>query len=296
MPKHFTIIVNPKTNFSYKAIKYFDANYIDYITNREKRNLIEILQEKIKSGSLDFIICGGDGFINNFVNAFMELPSEKRLLIKVGIIPCGKANDLARALNVPFNIEDAFKQILKKRTKKIDLIQVNNCYFVTGGGLGLPTETVREINLYLSRKNSKKLNDLIYLLFVFKKIVFGYKGLREVKINEHNINYKQLMLLSVQNQPFIGRRFRLAPYANNCDGQFEVCIIKKPISIFSNILMIYKIIRGTHLNSENAFQIKGKGICIILKEKQYFMADGELLCRSNKFNIKIVPKALEVYY
>ncbi len=231
MPKHFTIIVNPKSNFPYKAIEYFDANSIDYITSREKRNLIEILQEKIKSGCLDFIICGGDGFINNFVNAFMELPSEKRSLIKVGIIPCGKANDLARALNVPFNIEDSFKQIFKKRIKKIDLIQVNNCYFVTGGGLGLPTETVHEVNLYLSRKNSKKLNDLIYLIFVFKKIVFGYKGLKGVKLNEHNIDYKQLMLLSFLNQSFIGRRFRLAPNANNCDGQFEVCIIKKPIKL-----------------------------------------------------------------
>ena len=104
------------------------------------------------------------------------------------------------------------------------------------------------------------------------------------------------MLISVQNQSFIGKRFMLAPNADNCDGFFEICIIEKPNNIISNLLMLHKIVRGKHLDSKGVFQYKTKKVLISTKKANHFMADGELLCYSNTFKIEIVPHAIKVYY
>ena len=298
--ENYIVYLNPNSNLFNYTKRYIDSKHMKYIIINRKEELHNIFYKNIKDGFSNFIICGGDGFVNNFVNVFMKLHPKKRSKIKIGIIPCGKANDLARFLDIETDIKLAFQQIYQERTRKIDLINVNKQYFITGGGLGLSVETVSDVNLFLAKNNmkqfSKKLKDLIYLVFVIKKIFFGYKGIEGVKIDNRYVNTKNLMLIAIQNQPFIGKRFRLAPDADNSDGQFEVCVIEKPNNILSNLIMIYKIIKGKHLKSKKVFQIKEKKMSIILKNIQYYMADGELLCKAKKFNIEIIPQALTFYY
>ena len=67
-----------------------------------------IAREAIENGSHWIIACGGDGTIHEVVNAIAEKPD-----IVLGVLPCGKGNDLAEALKIPTKPAEAIEVLLE---------------------------------------------------------------------------------------------------------------------------------------------------------------------------------------
>ena len=63
------------------------------------------------------------------------------------------------------------------------------------------------------------MGDKIYYFAVLKLFFRGYKGINKLKSS--NSVYNNLMLYSIMNQQFIGKRFFLSPMAKDDDGLFE---------------------------------------------------------------------------
>lgn len=286
------IILNPEAYGFKKVKKHFDENNIKYYVSYEKDHLIEIVSKKINEGIERFVLCGGDGTINRFINSVMKLP-DKNKTIFIGIIPCGRANDLARYMNIPLEVENALKTLDKNEVKTIDLIRVNNNYLVTGGGIGLPTEIVKDSNrfsyTYAGRLLKNILGNLLYPMITLKKFIFGYEG-----IEFNSIERNKLLGIYVLNQPFIGKRFNLAPDAKNDDGIFEVKIIKIPPSFISNFITLSKGINGKLSELEWVKEKSSKNMSFSITKPSYFMGDGELLVKGNNFRIEIVPKSINL--
>lgn len=290
------IMINSNSNNSKKIIEYFKLCRVQYHISKDVVSNSRKIIEKIREGYRKFIICGGDGAINKFVNEIMKLKEEIRKDISIGIIPSGRANDLASFMGIPSNFEKALDVALKGKTKRIDLIKVNDNYVVTGGGLGLPKEIIEEIealsNIFIGRLLKKKIGEVIYLLYALKKFIFGYDG---VKIKINNLKqYDKLMAIYLLNQPFLGKRFNLAPKANNNDGYFNVTMIKFVKSTLLNLRVLSLGIKGK-LNKLPIVNEKQENRLIIKTDKEmYFMGDGELFDKNKIFNIKIVPKAIKI--
>ena len=75
------------------------------------------------------VAAGGDGTISNIIQAMTGLGWKQ----KIGIIPLGTGNDLARSLGVletaeTGGLESLIKIILKGKTKQLDILEVNNKY------------------------------------------------------------------------------------------------------------------------------------------------------------------------
>lgn len=290
------IIINPESTSAKKIIAYVRKARIDFIISERLEHLSGIINEKMKEGYGSFIVCGGDGTINNFVNSYIVLPAGLRKRIKLGVLPCGKANDLARQLSLPLDIVQAHNQLKKSRYKYVDLIKVNEKYFITGGGLGLPAEVIQDVNKFKFKLGvlNKFVKDLVYYFFVLKNVFLGYSGVSDANINSQL--YKgNFMLLSVMNQEFIGKRFNLSPDANNCDGKIDLCLIPKKNG-FGDFITVNKIIKKNHVNETGVISIKGKKFVIQTKQKIVFMADGEILCCSSRFKFEIIHKAIKVLY
>jgi YegS/Rv2252/BmrU family lipid kinase len=77
------------------------------------------------------IVCGGDGTV-----ACVGLAAHKAGL-PLGILPLGTANDLARTLDLPMDLEAACRVIAAGRTRRIDLGLVNDHPFFNVASLGL---------------------------------------------------------------------------------------------------------------------------------------------------------------
>jgi len=281
--KNTFIIVNPKSFKSNDVINYLNSKGLNYELSYNKEDM-ENLLNKIEEGYKKFVICGGDGTINKFINAFMKIPEGFRKRISVGIIPCGRANDLARAIKIPINVEKAFNVIEENGTKKIDLIKVNNSYFITGGGLGLPAEIVNDVdNIKLIKRI---FGESIYFWITLKKFIFGYRGIEEIK--------NRLLAIYVLNQSFIGKRFDIAPEAKNNDGYLDVKIVKMPPTFLSNFKTLSYGSKGKIDELYWVIKKKTKNLIINLKEPSYFMGDGELLEKSKQFTIEVVPEGINI--
>ena len=283
------VIINKKVNGADNDIEFF-SNKKGILFTDENDDLSKKLKEKISKGFDSFIISGGDGTVNHFINSYMKLTKNLRKNLKIGIIPCGRANDLARKLKIPFNMNQAYDITKKDKPKKIDLIQVNEKFFITGGGFGLPAEVIKDVNKHSKKTSNKLLRDLIYYLSVLKKVVINYSGAKIKGINQ------KLMFFAVCNQNFIGKRFFLSPDSINDDGFFEICHIPKPKNPISGLSVVQKVIKGKHISLRECVTKKIKSLEIELDQKDWFMADGELLEFNDKFKLRIIPKSISIFH
>ena len=92
------------------------------------------------------IVGGGDGTLNGAVDALAHLR------IPVGILPLGTANDFARSLGIPRELDDACDVIASGRTRRIDLGTVNGRYFLNDVSLGLSTNVAARLQSSVKRR------------------------------------------------------------------------------------------------------------------------------------------------
>lgn len=290
------IVINNNSNKSKILIRYLDSLGLSYYLSHRYDFTSNELKNKIAKGYRCFVICGGDGSIHRFVNEVMNLPDHIRKEISIGIIPSGRANDLARYMNIPLEFDQALNKAMKGKTKSIDLIKVNKNYMVTGGGLGLPTETIEEIDSLskgiIGSFLKKRLGEIVYLLYTLKKFIWGYKGV-EIKHNKTK-SYEKLMAIYILNQPSLGKRFNIAPKAKNNDGYFEVIRINATNNIFANLKVLSLGIKGRLNELPIVTELKTNKLTVKTNNKIFFMGDGELFDRNNTFKISIVPKAINI--
>jgi diacylglycerol kinase family enzyme len=111
------ILINTESTDSIKAISYCKKEKLNYYICKTKQEMSTIINTKLDEGIFNFYICGGDGTINSFVNVYMKLPKHKKKNIILGILPCGRANDLAKELSISSDINVTYKQASQNRIK-----------------------------------------------------------------------------------------------------------------------------------------------------------------------------------
>lgn len=99
------------------------------------------------ASSVDMVVLGGgDGTMNSAAPALLETG------LPLGILPLGTANDLARTLGIPLDLEGAAQVVIKGRTRCIDLGEVNGHPFFNVASIGLSVEVTRELTRDLKRR------------------------------------------------------------------------------------------------------------------------------------------------
>jgi diacylglycerol kinase family enzyme len=147
-------------------------------------------------------VYGGDGLVNEALNG---LPAGKPL----GIVAGGHTNVLARALGVP---RDPARAV---RERRISLGRVNGRRFGFSSGIGVDSETVRELETMKRRRDGRRRSDLGYALVAARRLARGYGPRLEIE------GAGRAALIFVCNDAvftYAGPRpFRVAP-----DARFEL--------------------------------------------------------------------------
>jgi diacylglycerol kinase (ATP) len=86
------------------------------------------------------IIGGGDGSMNAAAAALVDTQ------LPLGVLPMGTANDLARTLNIPTDIEQALNIVVEGVLHRIDLGMVNDRYFFNVANIGLGVHVTRNLS------------------------------------------------------------------------------------------------------------------------------------------------------
>jgi len=290
MKNNILIIVNPNAGKGkvQKRIHKIASNF------SKQDYLVDIMYTKINysaasiirdyKGKLDLVIgCGGDGTLNDLINAVMKLDQKP----DISFIPLGTMNDFANTIGLyrfkfwlPNNMKNA-EEI------KVDIGLFNERYFNYVAAFGAFTMVP-----YVTRQSLKKVFGKAAYFIVAAKYLKKIKSYDlEVDV-DGKITKGRYIYGSISNSKSIaGFQWFRKRQIDLSDGKYEVILVKKPkkkigiIGIALNILF-------KRYNSKNFIYLQGSHITITPKTHLNWTLDGEYGGRKGNVEIKNNKEAL----
>ncbi len=248
-----------------------------------------------EDGITDLLVAGGDGTVNLALNAIAGTP------VRLGVIPCGTANDLATYLGIPRDPDEACRVALRGRTRVIDLIEVNGKCYATAGGAGTVSRVAVNVNRFkrysqATRWIARRLGSTIYLAYSFFLLVFSrrlYTPL-EIYCDGELVGKFPSVALFVNNQPTIGKRVTPTPDAQPDDGELSGLVLSKRSRLGTILTVSLMTLEGRHTARRDAVEFAGETIEIRSERPILFIGDGEVLAEDTCLRLTVRPGALEV--
>ena len=226
----------------------------------------QLAQDAISAGIRWLIACGGDGTIHEIVNAIGQ---QKDIIL--GLIPCGKGNDLASALRIPKNPIQAIEILLARQTRQTDLGRIGDKFFHTIATCGYDAEVGRRV----TEEGSILSGTLAYIQ---KAITTLPKfDSPEARIEgDFGIFEGKILLTSVGITSSYGGGMKILPDAVVDDGLFDVCIVN-PIPDLTILRMLVTLYWGGHTSHPNVHIHRTRTLSIDTDPPLKLYADGELI-------------------
>jgi YegS/Rv2252/BmrU family lipid kinase len=180
--------------------------------------------DAIKDGFDVIVAAGGDGTMHEVLNGIGDVPDgfEKA---RLGVLPLGTVNVLARELKIPLKLADAWETLRRGREKKIDLpcaefsATGKKVYFAQLGGAGLDVRAIELVDFSVK----KKIGPLAYILAGMKAL---FEKKLQIKASANGTSFTGELVL-VGNGKLYGGPFEVFPSADLSDGILDVCIFPR---------------------------------------------------------------------
>ncbi len=243
----------------------------------------------VNAGATRLIVAGGDGSVHEAVNGIMRSSGDAAL----AVIPTGTGNDFAKACDISLNWEHA-TQLLADRLnandapRKIDLGIMNDRYFANGAGVGFDAKVTQ-----IAGTIKLPIGDLVYVLAIIKALISGI-ATPHLTISSENISWQgPVTLASINNGPWVGGMFHIAPMADNADGRLEV-LVASPVTRRRILTLLPKIMNGSHLEEPEISHGAVTELIIRSDAPIASQLDGEVQALASIFRLKILPGALRL--
>lgn len=252
----------------------------------ESKKEHDLKEKALEASSLYdvFLVAGGDGTVNEVVNGMM-LSSVKP---KLGIIPCGTANDTAAMLGIPRSVKRAVKLILKEQDVMMDINQMNDRYFVYTAASGV----LSKISYDVSRRHIHKYGYLAYVFAAMKDLGVDYKYPLSIQYNDQNINIESMMVLGLASRRVGGLWLANFSHSKLNDGLFELRIFSRPRKFRVFRLFSFFLRGGSKLKED--YHLVSNHFIINTNDDVNWNVDGEFAMKGS-IEIKVHQKALSIY-
>ncbi|PMQ02351.1 MAG: diacylglycerol kinase [Dictyoglomus sp. NZ13-RE01] len=236
------------------------------------------VEKALDKGADIVVAAGGDGTVNEVVNGL-------RGRAKLGILPIGRGNDVARSLKIPKNLKEAVKLLKKGKNFKMDLGMIDGRYFVGVTGLGFDAEA----NLTANRLKFR--GPLGYVASVFLTL----KNYKPKKCNiymDDKVWSGEITLVAIGNTRNYAGGMKITPSARLNDGLFDICIVEKihPLELVLYFPLIYF---GKHTINPHVKMYRAKEVKIEGEKDLMATMDGELI-PAEKLVVKNIPNIQDV--
>jgi len=130
---------------------------------QQPADLTRAIARALAHGADVIAVGGGDGTLSAAANLLAETPAV------LGILPLGSLNHFARDLRLPLELDEAVAVIVRGRTARVDLGEVNGRYFINNTSIGVYPMAVRlrdRWRRYLGKWPAMLLANLTLLVFL----------------------------------------------------------------------------------------------------------------------------------
>jgi diacylglycerol kinase (ATP) len=164
---------------------------------RDPARLPEAVQEVLGDGYEFLILGGGDGTVSSVV----DFLADRGTLL--GLLPLGTANDFARTLDIPEDIEEACKLIANGNVVDIDLGLAGDNFYVNVASVGLSVEATRALSPWLKKSTGPLAYPVAAIRAFLKHEPFSAK-LTFPEGDHEPVEYDRLLQVAVGNGRFYG--------------------------------------------------------------------------------------------
>lgn len=235
------------------------------------------------AGDVDFIVLGGgDGTINAGLASLLQAG------LPLGILPLGTANNTARTLDIPTDLAQAATIIAAGGTRRIDVGQVGDRYFLTTASIGLSVRITKE----LSDASKRRWGPLAYGVAAARALskVDPFDAEIHHDAGSHQLRAIQIM---VGNGRHYGAALTVSQHAAPDDALLD-CYAIEAVPWWRLLGLLPALKRGSHGRKPDVQAITSHTIRIETPVPHRIDADGELVGKTPA-TFSTLPGALEVF-
>jgi YegS/Rv2252/BmrU family lipid kinase len=240
---------------------------------------VELALRAIELGEVPVVI-SGDGLLGAVGGAMAG--SETPL----GLIPGGRGNDLARALGIPTEPEEAVEVVLDGVSKRIDVGEANGKRFLGIASVGFDSECNRLANdTHFLRGN------LVYA-YSMPRTLIGWKPARFTIADGGERKRITGYFVAVANNSVYGGGMYIAPDAELDDGLFDVVSIGE-VGKLRFMRGLAEVFKGTHVEREEVDVFRASRLDIDASRPFPVFADGDHLT-DLPVSLRVLPRCLSI--
>jgi diacylglycerol kinase (ATP) len=296
----FTFIFNPaadkgraadKAALIERSLAHFKAASLE--TTSFAGHAADIARAAAVEGAT-LIACGGDGTLNEVVNAVAGQP------VKIGVLPVGSANDFLKTFDPATKAhEERIRGFVGAASRKVDLGKVGfgsgeSRYFVNSIGIGFTGRIASTV------KSVKWLRGELSYAWALVSVLLGYRAVKMHITIDTADGFIELdepvFAFSVSNGKVEGGKFRISPEADQCDGLLDVCILKS-VPKWRVPGYVLKYLKGSQIHDPQVIYCKAKSVNVFLSVSEAMHMDGEVIDKAGgAIAITAEPLSVEMLY
>jgi diacylglycerol kinase (ATP) len=252
----------------------------DFELTKAPGDAADMARSAAERGWKVIVSLGGDGTISEVISGLVGTESA------LGIVSCGKGNDIARSLGVSTDTEQAVNTLLNGEKRRIDVGLEKDQVFADIAGVGFSAEVSSQAN------NMRKLKGPLAFLAATYRTLSRLKA-RQVRIElDNEVIETKVVSITLSNMKYAGGGMIFAPDAVVDDGLFDVCIVREigKIGFALTFPQMYKDAGPKH---PALSRYRSSSVRIFTENPMEKMFDGNINGKT-PLEAKILAKAIEV--
>jgi diacylglycerol kinase (ATP) len=242
------------------------------------------LRELVDAGSVDrVVVLGGDGIVHLAVQVLAERA------IPLGICPVGSGNDIAAALSIPSDLDDALVTALGP-TRHIDLLRIGDRWAASIATIGFAGDVNACANRLRRPRGASR-----YTVATVRELPRLRARPVWLSVDGDGPGAIRATLVAIANTDRFGGGMRVVPDAIPDDGLLDITVVG-PVGRVRLLRFFGRVFRGTHTALPEVASHRGARVALSCPGVQLW-ADGEPIggpLGSDPMIIETVHEALVV--
>lgn len=238
---------------------------------------------RARCGGADrIVVAGGDGTVRGALADVIESG------LPLGVIPLGTANDLARTLSLPTDIDGACRVIAEGHTRNIDVARANDAWFLNAASLGLSEAVTQRLTGAVKRK----WGILGYAVCVYDA-VRATRSFRLTLTCDGAVHRMRSIQCVVGNGRHYGGGATVAATATIDDGWLDVYSLD-PQGIRELVAIALPLLAGRHAKLDRVRNFRCHAVRIESSRRRHVDTDGEMTTHT-PVSVVQRPRLLEIF-
>jgi YegS/Rv2252/BmrU family lipid kinase len=249
----------------------------------ETRSLEHGIEEALRANEAGQVpvVMSGDGLIGQVGGALAGSKTP------MGVIPGGRGNDFARALDIPKEPAGAAEVLAAGNEREIDVGEVNGRRFLCIASCGFDSECNR-----LANETKLIKGNLVYAYSALRTLATWTPATFSVTLDGDRTVGCRGYSVSVANTKAYGGGMLIAPDAKPDDGRFDIVLsgVTGKLRFLANLPKVFK---GTHVEEDAVTVVRGSEVEVSADRPFEVYADGEHLS-DLPAKLRVLSRALRV--